>query len=104
MDYKIQLLSFLVSFIYGIFFYFTSILNYKLIRRFKVWIKYIITFVYMINIAFLYLLLLFKVNNGNVHIYFLIMTFLGFITANKIISLVKKNVKLSEFIAKTRHK
>ena len=104
MDYKIQLLSFLVSFIYGIVFYFASLLNYQLIKGFKIWFKYIITFVYMIVISFLYLLILFKVNKGNVHIYFIIMTFIGFITAHKLLTLVKNNVKFSEIIAKLKRK
>lgn len=78
MNYKLQLISFLVSFIYGIFFYYTSLLNYKMIKNHSIIIKYIITFVYILNISLIYILIMYKVNFGIIHIYFIIVLFLGF--------------------------
>lgn len=79
MNYKLQLLSFLVSFLFGIFFYFTSLLNYKIIKKHSVVLQYMITFAYILDISLLYILLMYKVNYGIIHIYFVGMLFLGFV-------------------------
>lgn len=78
MNYKLQLISFLVSFLFGIFFYFTSLLNHKIIKKHSVVLQYIITFVYILDVSLLYILLMYKVNFGVIHIYFIGMLFLGF--------------------------
>ncbi len=78
MNYKIQLLSFLVSFLFGIFFYFTSLLNHKMIAKQNSILKYATTLLYIVVISLLYVLLMYKVNYGVIHIYFLIVLFLGF--------------------------
>ena len=69
MNYKLQLLSFLVSFLFGIFFYFTSLLNHKMIQNQPIFMKYIVTFLYILVISLLYVLLMYKVNYGIIHIY-----------------------------------
>lgn len=79
MNYKLQLLSFLVSFLFGIFFYFTSLLNHKIIKKHSIVLQYIITFVYILDISLLYILLMYKVNYGIIHVYFIGMLFLGFV-------------------------
>ena len=104
MDYKIQLISLLVSFLFGVAFYFTSLLNYKIIKKYNNIFKYLITFVYMLNIAIIYICLLFKINNGNVHLYFILMVLCGFIFGLKIKKALIKNVKLYEFVVKKRQK
>ena len=104
MNHKIQLLSLLVSFIYGIFFFFTSLLNYKIIKKYKKTFKYIITFLYMLNIAIIYICLMFKVNNGNVHPYFILLVLCGFILGFKIKKVLIKNVKFYEYIVKRKKK
>ncbi len=78
MNYKLQLLSFLVSFLFGIFFYFTSLLNHKIIKKHSIFFKYIITFIYILDISLMYVLLMYKVNYGVIHIYFIGILFLGF--------------------------
>lgn len=104
MDYKVQLISLLVSFIFGITFYFTSLLNYKIIKKYNKIFKYVTTLLYMLNIAIVYICLLFKVNNGNVHPYFIIMVLLGFLLGIKIKKMLIKNVKLYDFIVKRKQK
>ncbi len=79
MNYKLQLLSFLFSFLFGIFFYFTSLLNYKMIKKHSIFIKYTITFIYIIDIALLYVLLMYKINYGIIHVYFLLLLCCGFL-------------------------
>lgn len=78
MNYKLQLISFLVSFLFGIFFYFTSLFNHKIIKKHSIVLQYLITFVYILDISLLYILLMYKVNYGVIHIYFIGMLFLGF--------------------------
>lgn len=80
MNYKLQLLSFLVSFLFGIFFYFSSLLNHKLIKKHSMVFRYIITFVYILDISLLYVLLMYKVNYGVIHVYFIGVLFIGFYT------------------------
>jgi len=104
MNYKIQLISLMVSFIFGIFFYFASLLNYKIIKNYNRFFRYITTFIYMLNVAIIYICLLFKLNNGNVHLYFLIMVFCGFLFGMKLKKTLTKNVKLYEFIDKRKQK
>ena len=104
MDYKVQLISLLVSYVFGIVFYFTSLLNYKIIKNYNKIFKYVTTFLYMLNIAIIYICLLFKVNNGNIHPYFIIMVLLGFLLGVKIKKALTKNVKLYDFIVKRKQK
>ena len=104
MDYKIQLLSLLISFIFGIAFYFTTLLNYKIIKKYNNVYKYIITFVYMLNVAIIYICILFKINNGNVHPYFILLVLLGFVFGLKIKKTLTKNVKLYESVVKRKQK
>ena len=79
MNYKLQLISLIFSFIFGIFFYFSSLLNYKFIKKHSIFIKYGITFVYIVDIALLYILFMYKINYGVVHVYFILLLFCGFL-------------------------
>ncbi len=82
MDYKIQIISLLFSFIFGNFFYIVSKLNYKLVWKYPVILRYLITIVFIFDIALLYILAMYHINYGVVHIYFIIMLFLGFFAAS----------------------
>ena len=103
MDYKIQIISFIFSFIFGGFFYITSVLNYHFITKYPKIFKYLITLVYILDIALLYILFMYKINYGVIHIYFVIVLFLGFYVASiyskklRKICKIKKN-KLSDKI------
>ncbi len=79
MNYKIQIISLIFSFFFGIFFYFTSLFNYKFIKKHSIFLKYLVTIVYILDIALLYILFMYKINYGVIHIYFLFMLFLGFL-------------------------
>lgn len=96
MNYKLQIISFIVSFLFGIFFYLTSLLNYKIIKKHSKVIKYLITFVYIIDISLLYVLLMYKVNYGIIHIYFIIVLFLGFLFGNKYCKYLRKFCKIKK--------
>ncbi len=82
MDYKVQIVSFIFSFIFGGFFYYTSLLNYKLIKHMTKFWKYFVSIIYIVDVTLLYVLIMFKINYGVIHVYFLLTLFLGFIIAS----------------------
>lgn len=79
MNYKIQLISFIVSFLFGCIFYVLNYLNTKLIKKYNIFIKYLISFFFILDISILYILLMYKVNYGVIHIYFIAILFCGYI-------------------------
>ena len=94
MDSGIQLISLSISFLYGIIFYYLSIINFKVINNLKNIIKNIITIIYVFDISIIYVILVYKINNGHFHIYFILMAILGYILGNylsKIYVKVKAN-------------
>ena len=84
MNYKIQLLSFFVSFLYGIFFFIVNKLNKKIIKSQKTLFQYISSILFVLNIVLLYIIIIYKINNGIFHIYFIITLILGFVFMVKI--------------------
>ena len=84
MDSFIQLLSFLASFLYGIIFYLLTKFNYFILDNKKGIVKFIITLVFIIDIVILYIYVMYRINNGYFHIYFVILVILGFILMHKL--------------------
>lgn len=78
MNSNMQLLSFLLSFLFGICFYLVTILNFKLIQNFKRYIQHLLTFIYVIDMVIIYIIVIYNLNKGYFHIYFITMVFLGF--------------------------
>ena len=75
---RIQIYSLLFSFFYGIFVFFLLELNYKLLYTGKMLYKIIISLLFVMFISLLYFYGLLKINNGIIHIYFLIVMFTGY--------------------------
>ena len=75
---RIQIYSLLFSFFYGILVFFLLELNYKLLYTGKMLYKIIISFLFVMFISLLYFYGLLKINNGIIHIYFLIVMFKGY--------------------------
>lgn len=96
MDYKVQIISFLFSFIFGVFFYYTSLLNYKFIHKYPVILKYLITLIFVLDISLLYILFMYKINYGVVHIYFIIVLFLGFLCGSIYRKKLRKLCKINK--------
>ncbi len=48
----------------------------------SIYLKYLISFLYVIVISLLYVLLMYKVNYGVIHVYFIGMILLGFLFGN----------------------
>ena len=57
MTSNLQLISFLVSFIFGFFFYFLTNFNFEIIKDLKVYLKHIITFIYVIDMVIIYVII-----------------------------------------------
>lgn len=75
---KVQIYSFLYSFFYGIFVFILLEVNYKLLYTGKVIYKIIVSFLFVMFISLLYFYGLVRINNGIIHIYFLMMLFTGY--------------------------
>ena len=104
MDYRIQLFSFFLSFLFGVFFSFVSRFHYEMVFSLKKIFRYLLTFLFILDISLFYILLMYYVNHGNLHVYFVFITFLGYFVEKPLILYVKNHVKLFAIIAKYRHK
>ncbi len=102
MDAKTQIIVLLTSYLYGFFFFYLANLNNYIIKKQKRIYRSIITIMFMVNIVLLYIIIIFKINNGNFHPYFFIMLTLGFFTGLKSKQYLLKNVKLRSFIEKIK--
>jgi hypothetical protein len=91
-----QLIVLLFNFLYGIIIYFITIINYFFIKNETTIVRIMISILFIIDFTFIYLLSVYKINNGIIHIYylftFLIGLFIGYI--------IKKHVKLTKFFLK----
>jgi hypothetical protein len=96
MTSNIQLISIIVSFLYGQILSYLTLFNYFLLKGINNIIKNIIMFIYVLDMAIIYAIILFKINNGCFHHYFIIMIilsyFVGLIIYKKIISKIVVNV------------
>ncbi len=87
---KIQVQSFIYSFLYGMFFSLALNLNYRFLYQSRKWVKLVITVLFIIDHALLYFIILKHINEGIVHIYFFIMIVIGFMVGNRKCKLLRK--------------
>lgn len=90
MSLKVQIITLLYSFIYGIVFSILLNLNYKFIYEGKRIFKIIITFIFILDSMLLYFLILKKINYGILHIYEFLAIILGFILENTLVAKLYK--------------
>ncbi len=90
----IQIISFLISFIYGIFFYLLSKFNYYILNNKSKIIRLIITTIFIIDIVILYIYIIYKINHGYFHLYFLITLIIGFSISNVYYYKIKDKCKI----------
>ena len=69
MNSLVQVVSFLVSFVYGIVIYLLSRFNKYILINKKTFFKLIITLVFIIDMVILYIYILYRINHGYFHIY-----------------------------------
>ena len=79
MNSYIQLICLVFSFLYGCFIYYSNNLNIKIIKNKNILIKLILSIIYVFNISMLYVLFLYKINYGVLHIYFVLLIILGYV-------------------------
>jgi hypothetical protein len=79
MDLKIQIFSLIFSFIYGIFLFIMFKFEYKCIFLLRKRYQIIFNFIYCIVFSLLYFFLLLFINNGCLHLYFLLLIVFGFL-------------------------
>lgn len=104
MTNKVQLLSFFLSFVFGILFSLFSHYHYRMVFSLKKIFRYVLTFLFILDISFCYILFMYYVNHGVVHIYFVIVTLIGYCVEKKIHQNVKKYVKFCHGIAHRFHR
>ena len=83
MKLNVQIYSLVYSFFFGWCFYFLLDLFNKVVNKLNFVLKIILSFVFVILIASIYFLILLFINNGIVHIYFLLSILLGYFFAYK---------------------
>lgn len=81
MNLNIQIISFVSSFIYGFLFYYLLELFNKFIKGKKNLFNIVFSFFFVLLNALLYFLILLFVNNGYVHVYFLLSILWGYLLA-----------------------
>lgn len=79
MNSYLQLYSFIISFFYGNIFFVLTRFNFYIIEGLNKFLKIFITFVYTMDIVIIYSIIMYKINNGNLHIYFISTVLIGFL-------------------------
>lgn len=85
MELNIQIYSFVYSFFFGCVFYFLLDFFNKIVDKFNLFFKIIISLVFIISLSILYFILLLFINNGIVHIYFLLCILFGYLFVYKVV-------------------
>lgn len=104
MDATTQIIVLIFSYIYGFFLYYLTKLNIALTKKTSKVYRSIITILFMYNIVIIYIIIIYKINNGNFHPYFFVMLVLGILSSLKLSKTLPKNVKFRSFIEKTKKK
>ena len=79
MNLKFQLISLFFSFIYGCVFYLLLDLFNRIINKRNIFLKYIMSFIFIIIVALIYFIGLLYINNGYLHVYFLFSIMVGYL-------------------------
>jgi len=79
MELKVQLLSLFVSFLFGIFLFFMFRMNYKYLFINSNKKKIFFNFIFCFDLSLLYFLILYYLNSGTLHLYFLLLILFGFL-------------------------
>jgi hypothetical protein len=90
MKIDIQIIALLFNFLYGVIFYYVVLINYHFIKKEVVLLKIIITLLFLFDFTCLYLIMMYKINYGSFHIYYLLMFVLGYLSSLSVKNRVKK--------------
>lgn len=83
MRIEIQLICFFISFLYGMLINFSMRVHRKLLKKAYLVSKILIYLLATFIMVIMYVDVLFFINNGNFHIYFMFMIILGFFVGRK---------------------
>lgn len=78
MNSYLQLICLLYSFLFGYSLYYLCKFNIRIIRKLGLLFKIIISVLFINNVSLFYIIVLYKLNYGILHYYFIIMIILGF--------------------------
>ena len=81
MNLVVQIFSMFFSFIYGVFLYFMFVINYKYLFRKKYRLKLFYYFAMFLFVGLFYFVVLNHINNGILHLYFLLLLIFGFLVS-----------------------
>ena len=78
MSANIQLICLIYSFCFGILFNLINKLYFKILNRVNILFKIIFYVIYIVLISVLYMYVLFRINDGILHIYFILCILAGY--------------------------
>ncbi len=79
MNSYIQLVCMIGSLLFGACLYYMNKVNTRLISNKNILIKILISILYLFNVSLLYVVLLYRINDGILHIYFVLFIIIGYI-------------------------
>ena len=89
MSVNIQLICILISFVYGIILKVFNMIHNKIINNYNIYINIICNLIYTYIVVLLYIILIYKINRGIFHIYFIIILLLGYFLMSKYVKFFK---------------
>ena len=79
MNSFVQVISLSSSFVYGVLLYYFNNINYRVIRKKSIISKLLISILYLFNVSIIYVIFLYKLNNGILHIYNVLFILIGYV-------------------------
>ena len=79
MNSFVQVISLGSSFGYGVLLYYFNNINYRVIRKKSIITKLLISILYLFNISIIYVIFLYKLNYGILHIYNILFILIGYV-------------------------
>ena len=104
MNLDTQILSILFSFIYGVIVSYLYNLNYNFIYYNSYLYRISINILFCTDLALIYFILIKIINNGIIHIYFIISFLCGFILFSKRYKILRNIIKVRKYVKKSVNK
>ena len=102
MNLKSQIITLLISFIFGVIFSVLVNLNYKYLFHHNKKVKILVTITFVLNMALIFFLIMQSINNGIIHYYFYIMLSIGFLSTFSFTKSLRNLNVLSKIVKKKK--
>ena len=79
MNSFVQVISLSSSFVYGILVYYLNNINCRVTLNKSIITKLLISILYLFNVSIIYVIFLYKLNNGVLHIYNILFILIGYV-------------------------